>query len=55
MQYSKSKTEQFIPIQQIVNKKVKLLLTTIEEAGNFIIYNQNNSRRKRLPITKNQE
>jgi hypothetical protein len=48
-----SKTEQFIPIQQIVNKKVKLLLTTIEEAGNFIIYNQNNSRRKRTLITKN--
>jgi hypothetical protein len=40
MQYLKSKTEQFIPIQQIVNKKVKLLLTTIEEAGNFIIYNK---------------
>jgi hypothetical protein len=40
----KSKTEQFIPIQQIVNKKVKLLFNDYpEEAGNFIIYNQNNS------------
>jgi hypothetical protein len=37
----KNKTEQFIPLQQIVNNKVKLLFNDYpEEAGNFEIYNQ---------------
>ena len=38
----KNKTEQFIPIQQILNNKVKLIFNDYpEKAGNFEIYNQN--------------
>ena len=37
----KNKNEEFIPIQQILNNKVKLLFNNYpEKAGNFIIYNQ---------------
>lgn len=37
----KNKTEQFIPIQQILNNKVKLIFNEYpEHAGNFEVYNQ---------------
>jgi hypothetical protein len=38
----KNRTEQFIPIQQILNNKVKLVFNDYpEQAGNFEIFNQN--------------